>query len=140
MMRKGGRPFSLSCGHSQVFHCAAGGRSLHLRVAVDYSSRDAILRAAAKAKDVTAPLTRERFGQLLADVDHDPAPVRDVDLLIRTGGEKRLSDFLLWECAFAELHFSDCLWPDFDERRFCCALEDYGGRQRRFGGLSAKTQ
>jgi undecaprenyl diphosphate synthase len=61
-----------------------------------------------------------------------------VDLLIRTGNERRISDFLLWECAYAELHFSDCLWPDFDEARFRQALSDYAGRQRRFGGLSAK--
>ena len=58
----------------------------------------------------------------------------------RTGNERRLSDFLLWECAFAELHFSDCFWPDFDAQRFNDALEDYGGRQRRFGGLTAETR
>jgi undecaprenyl diphosphate synthase len=56
-----------------------------------------------------------------------------VDLLIRTGGERRLSDFLLWECAYAELHFVDCLWPDFDEPAFAQALEEYARRQRRFG-------
>ena len=60
-------------------------------------------------------------------------------MLIRTGNERRLSDFLLWECAYAELHFSDCLWPEFDEARFRMALEDYAGRQRRFGGLTAKS-
>jgi undecaprenyl diphosphate synthase len=75
----------------------------------------------------------------LNEVDHCAYPASEVDLLIRTGGERRLSDFLLWECAFAELHFCDCLWPDFDERQFRRALDDYGGRQRRFGGLSAKT-
>ena len=56
-------------------------------------------------------------------------------MLIRTGQERRLSDFLLWECAYAELYFSDCLWPEFDESRFREALDDYAGRQRRFGGL-----
>jgi undecaprenyl diphosphate synthase len=111
----------------------AGGRNLHLRVAVDYSSRDAILRAAGKAKDVSAPLTRERFAQLLADVDHDPAPVRDVDLLIRTGGEQRLSDFLLWECAYAELVFSPTMWPDFQERDLIHAISEFEARERRFG-------
>jgi undecaprenyl diphosphate synthase len=55
--------------------------------------------------------------------------------LIRTGGEKRLSDFMLWEVAYAELYFTDCLWPDFDEQRFRNALVDFGGRQRRFGAL-----
>lgn len=111
----------------------AGGRNLHLRVAVDYSSRDAILRAAGMAKDLTAPLTRERFAQLLADVDHDPAPVRDVDLLIRTGGEQRLSDFLLWECAYAELVFSPTMWPDFEERDLVQAIGEFEARERRFG-------
>jgi undecaprenyl diphosphate synthase len=111
----------------------AGGRNLHLRVAVDYSSRDAILRAAGRAKDVTTPLTRERFAQLLADVDHDPAPVRDVDLLIRTGGEQRLSDFLLWECAYAELVFSPTMWPDFQERDLVQAISEFEARERRFG-------
>ena len=61
----------------------------------------------------------------------------DVDLLIRTGGEKRLSDFLLWECAYAELHFIDCLWPDFDENAFAQALEEYARRDRRFGQVPA---
>ena len=112
----------------------AGGRNLHLRIAVDYSSRDAILRAAAKAKDV-APLTRERFAQLLADVDHDPAPVRDVDLLIRTGGEQRLSDFLLWECAYAELVFSPTMWPDFTENDLLRAISEFEARDRRFGNI-----
>ena len=84
-------------------------------------------------------LDAEDFHRLLHEVDHCAYPASEVDLLIRTGNERRLSDFLLWECAFAELHFSDCLWPDFDERRFRSALEDYSGRQRRFGGLSART-
>jgi undecaprenyl diphosphate synthase len=112
-------------------HC----RNMHLRVAVDYSSRDAILRAAAKAKDSAMPLTRERFAQLLADVDHDPAPVRDVDLLIRTGGEQRLSDFLLWECAYAELVFSPTMWPDFGEDDLLRAIDEFNARERRFGGV-----
>ena len=62
----------------------------------------------------------------------------EVDLLIRTGGEKRLSDFLLWESAYAELHFTDCLWPDFDEQQFQAALEDYASRARRFGKVNSE--
>src|SRR6266545_2182252 len=126
-------PATLRQAILQAEDLTAGGRNLHLRVAIDYSSRDAILRAAAKAKDVSAPLTRERFGQLLADVDHDPAPVRDVDLLIRTGGEQRLSDFLLWECAYAELVFSPTMWPDFEEGDLVQAIREFEARERRFG-------
>jgi len=126
-------PASLRQTIVQAESMTAGGRNLHLRIAVDYSSRDAILRAAAKAREVTAPLTRERFALLLADVDHDPAPVRDVDLLIRTGGEKRLSDFLLWECAYAELVFSQTMWPDFQESDLKDAIREFESRERRFG-------
>jgi undecaprenyl diphosphate synthase len=116
---------------------AAGDRML-LRIAVDYSSQHSIVQAARRAH-LDPEVTSEEFHRLLLEVDHCACPVSEVDLLIRTGNERRLSDFLLWESAFAELHFSDCLWPDFDERRFLSALEDYNGRQRRFGGLSAKT-
>jgi undecaprenyl diphosphate synthase len=126
-------PASLRQTIVQAEAMTAGGRNLHLRVAVDYSSRDAILRAAAKARELSTPLTRERFAQLLADVDHDPAPVREVDLLIRTGGEQRLSDFLLWECAYAELIFSPTMWPDFQEGDLQAAIRDFESRERRFG-------
>jgi undecaprenyl diphosphate synthase len=115
---------------------SAAGERLLLRIAVDYSSQHSIVQAARRAIGV-ADLSTEDFHRLLHEVDHCTYPVREVDLLIRTGNERRLSDFLLWECAFAELHFSDCLWPDFDEQRFRSALEDYSGRQRRFGGLAA---
>jgi undecaprenyl diphosphate synthase len=110
-----------------------------LRIAVDYSSKHSIVQAARRAKR-DADLTVADFHRLLHEVDHCAYPAGEVDLLIRTGNERRLSDFLLWECAFAELHFSDCFWPDFDEQRFNEALEDYGGRQRRFGGLTADTR
>jgi undecaprenyl diphosphate synthase len=117
---------------------SAAGDRLLLRIAVDYSSQHSIVQAARRASRQPEASAAD-FHRLLQDVDHCTHPAGEVDLLIRTGGERRLSDFLLWECAFAELHFSDCLWPDFNERHFRSALEDYGGRQRRFGGLSAKT-
>ena len=126
-------PASLRQTITQAEAMTAHGRNMHLRVAVDYSARDAILRAAAKAKDVNGSLSRERFSQLLADVDHDPIPVPDVDLLIRTGGEQRLSDFLLWECAYAELVFSPIMWPDFGEKDLDRAILEFEGRERRFG-------
>jgi undecaprenyl diphosphate synthase len=117
---------------------SAAGNGMLLRIAVDYSSQNSIVEAARRARH-DADLTADTFLRLLHEVDHCAYPASEVDLLIRTGNERRLSDFLLWECAFAELHFSDCLWPDFDELRFQRALADYGSRQRRFGGLSAKT-
>jgi undecaprenyl diphosphate synthase len=123
---------------------SAAGERMLLRIAVDYSSQYSLVEAARRAgagagAGAGENLTRADFHRLLHEVDHCAYPVGEVDLLIRTGSERRLSDFLLWESAFAELHFSDCLWPDFDEHRFRSALEDYSGRQRRFGGISAKT-
>src|SRR5262249_4782749 len=84
---------------------------LLLRVAIDYSSRDAILRAVGRLNGATE-VSRELFSLMLADPEHAGAPAPDVDLLIRTGGERRLSDFLLWECAYAELFFTRRMWPD----------------------------
>ena len=110
----------------------AEGTTLHLRIAVDYSARDAILNAAAKAAALTS-LTREAFSQLVTG----EAGLRDVDLIIRTSGEKRLSDFLLWEGAYAELHFTDRMWPEFDAGDLAAALASFQGRERRFGGLQA---
>ncbi len=113
---------------------SAGGTRLLLRVAIDYSARDAILRAAQCLRDGTIP-SRESFTRLLAIVDH-ATPVPEVDLLIRTGGERRLSDFLLWEAAYAELVFSDTMWPDFGADGLAAAVDEFAGRQRRFGGLA----
>ena len=125
----------------------ARGRNLHLRVAIDYSARDAILRAAerhaqlllARGDSLGEGLTREQFSELLAEVHHDPRPVPDVDLLIRTGGEQRLSDFMLWECAYAELYFTPGMWPEFDEEELTKALRSFGARERRFGGVPAQA-
>lgn len=108
-----------------------GGERLHLRIALDYSARDAILLAAAKLAGVP-DVGREVFGRHVTGGQALP----DVDLLIRTGGERRLSDFLLWESAYAELWFTDRLWPDFDQDDLRAALADFRARERRFGGLS----
>ena len=112
----------------------ANGDVLHLRIAVDYSARDAILNAAAKAAGA-GHLTREVFSGLVTG----EAGLRDVDLVIRTSGEKRLSDFLLWESAYAELHFTDRMWPDFGAEDLAEALTSFHGRERRFGGLQAES-
>jgi undecaprenyl diphosphate synthase len=108
----------------------AEGDVLHLRIAVDYSARDAILNAAAKAA-AAGPLSRENFAELVTG----EVGLRDVDLVIRTSGEKRLSDFLLWESAYAELHFTETMWPDFGAEDLREALTAFHGRERRFGGL-----
>jgi undecaprenyl diphosphate synthase len=109
-------------------------RRLHLRIAVDYSARDSILYAARRVRHAAEP-TREQFARLLAEACHAPEPVPDVDLLIRTGGEQRLSDFLLWESAYAELHFTHRMWPEFDANDLEAAVRDFHGRQRRFGAI-----
>ena len=101
------------------------GSRLHLRIAVDYSSRDALVSAwqqTTKISDRTA----------LSSSLNSP----DVDLLIRTGGEQRLSDFLLWECAYAELFFVPCLWPDFGPQELRTIMQEFRRRDRRYGGLS----
>ncbi len=99
---------------------------LHLRLAIDYSARDAILFASNSAAG--EHLTRERFEELLGET-------RPVDILIRTGGEQRLSDFLLWECAYAELIFSNRMWPDFSPGDLHKAIGQYARRERRFGAI-----
>jgi undecaprenyl diphosphate synthase len=110
---------------------------LELRIAVDYSSREAILRAAARMGEDGTPASREKFAEMLAEVDHSRTPAREVDLLIRTSGEQRLSDFLLWECAYAELLFVPKAWPDFGEQDLEDAIRQFGSRTRRYGGLVA---
>ncbi|HZK78992.1 MAG TPA: di-trans,poly-cis-decaprenylcistransferase [Gemmatimonadaceae bacterium] len=112
------------------------GRTLDLRIAVDYSSRDAILRAAhSMALHPSAEAGRDEFARLLAHVDHGAGESRDVDLLIRTGGEQRLSDFLLWECAYAELYFTRRMWPEFSAIDLAEAVEEFRSRERRFGAV-----
>jgi undecaprenyl diphosphate synthase len=114
----------------------AAGRRLHLRVAIDYSSRDAIARAAADAASMLSnqsSLSPDLLGPLL--MDSLTAGCGEVDLLIRTGGEKRLSDFLLWESAYAELLFTERMWPDFNEADLDAAVEEFCHRERRFGGV-----
>jgi undecaprenyl diphosphate synthase len=121
----------------------AAGTTLRLRLAVDYSGREAILRAAHRLASHAAveheALERDVFRHHLASVSHSSRPVPDVDLLIRTGGEQRLSDFLLWETAYAELHFTKLMWPDFAVADLASALRDFHSRQRRFGGLPASA-
>lgn len=110
----------------------AAGTRLHLRLAVDYSAREAIYRAACRFYKVTS-LSLESFSEVLREVNRDAAP--DVDLLIRTGGEQRLSDFLLWEAAYAELVFVSKKWPDFTGEDLAAAVEEFHHRSRNFGAV-----
>jgi undecaprenyl diphosphate synthase len=103
----------------------AHGAKLHLRLAIDYSSRQAILDAIRRDR----PCTEEAFSKCLGP---------DVDLLIRTSGEQRLSDFLLWECAYAEMIFTRRMWPDFSEEDLASAIEEFRRRDRRFGAVAAE--
>lgn len=100
------------------------GDAMHLRLAVDYSARSAILDA---ARRTAADVSVDEFSASLAG-EHG-----EVDFLIRTANDHRLSDFLLWECAYAELCFTPCLWPDFGERELILALQDFHGRKRAAG-------
>jgi len=108
------------------------GKRLHLRLAVDYSSRHSLFQAASKFYKATN-LSADSFGDILAEVQRGGST--EVDLLIRTGGEQRLSDFLLWECAFAELVFLDKRWPDFTVTDLKNAIEEFGKRDRTRGAL-----
>lgn len=110
----------------------AGGSVLNARLAIDFSGRHALLEAAATAV-WSGPLTADALSNALAT----GSGYRDIDLLIRTSGEQRLSDFLLWESAYAELWFTQTLWPDFTGDELAEAVAAFRNRNRRFGGLPA---
>lgn len=110
------------------------GRTLDLRIAVDYSARDAIVRAS-NSLPRGSKHTIEELQREIDRVYHWTGPSRDVDLLIRTGGEQRLSDFLLWECAYAELYFTERKWPEFSAEDLAEAVLEFRSRERRFGAV-----
>jgi undecaprenyl diphosphate synthase len=105
----------------------AMGKRLRLRLAIDYSSRQAILHAARRAPH---NVSEDQFSAMLGP---------DVDLLIRTSGEQRLSDFLLWECAYAEMVFTSRMWPEFSREDLAAAVSEFHRRDRRFGAVSASS-
>ncbi|MEJ8474293.1 isoprenyl transferase [Roseibium algae] len=112
-----------------------------LVIAFNYGGRDEITRAVKSlARDAAAgtldpdAITSDMIGSRL-----DTVGIPDPDLIIRTSGEMRLSNFLMWQAAYSEFYFCQCHWPDFDEAEFDLALADFAGRERRFGGLNAKA-
>jgi undecaprenyl diphosphate synthase len=106
-----------------------------LRIAIDYSAQWSLMQASHASRGIKH-IEHDEFARQLAAVNH-AVPVSEVDLLIRTGGEQRMSDFMLWECAYAELHFLSKQWPDFDADDFKAALSEFHGRERRFGRIDA---
>ncbi|MCX7730710.1 MAG: polyprenyl diphosphate synthase [Candidatus Caldatribacterium sp.] len=132
--RRDSLPESLKRAMDELEQETARNTGLTLNLALNYGGRDEILRAMRRfwesGKDWST-LSEETF-RLFLDTGNQPDP----DLLIRTGGEKRISNFLLWQVAYTELWFTDVLWPDFNVLLFHQALEDFAQRRRRFGGLS----
>ncbi|MEX2180438.1 MAG: polyprenyl diphosphate synthase [Gemmatimonadaceae bacterium] len=120
-------PDALRRAIANVESATTNGRRMDLRLAIDYSSRAAL----AESLGIPRPLR-------LVSADPGATILPPVDLLVRTGGERRLSDFLLWECAYAELSFLDVLFPDFRPSHLDAVLADYSARDRRFGGLSGR--
>ncbi len=108
---------------------------LHLRIALDYSARDMLVYAANELQKRNLEISRDSLSNFLSGQPNQAAP--DVDLLIRTGGDQRLSDFLLWECAYAEMLFLDQMWPDFSPQDLQNAVRHFTGVDRRFGGLNS---
>src|SRR5881396_1387048 len=125
-------PATLRQAISDSEAATAKGTRLHLRLAVDYSAREAIYHAACRFYKVTE-LSPESFSNVLAEVHHGGST--EVDLLIRTGGDQRLSDFLLWECAFAEIEFLQKRWPDFTAGDLEAAVNEFNRRERTRGAL-----
>ena len=114
-------------------HATREGTVLHLRLAVDYSSRWAIAQAAHGLTQATAP-SFHGFSERINRVIHSGVPAPDVDLVIRTSGEQRLSNFLLWQSAYSELVFVPTLWPDFTLEHLEQAIGEFKRRERRYGG------
>jgi len=135
--RTGDLPFAARTALLRTIDLTAKNDKLTLTVALSYGGRAEIVDAVNRiiAEKRTTPVTEQDFASYLYAPD-----IPDPDLLIRTGGEKRLSNFLLWELSYAELYVTDTYWPDFSEETLQKALESFGGRKRRFGGLNGQNQ
>jgi undecaprenyl diphosphate synthase len=122
-------------GLLQAEAATAANTRLVFNVCFNYGGRWDIAQAAAKLAARGEPITEESLDRAMA-----LSPLPDPDLLIRTGGEKRISNFLLWQAAYSELYFSDKLWPEFDDAALDAAIADYAQRERRFGKTSQQVQ
>ena len=120
----------------------AGNTGIHFNVCTNYGGRSELVRAARRLAEQAArgELDPARIDEDLFAAELFTAGDADPDLLIRTSGEQRISNFLLWQLAYAELHITEVLWPDFDTEALLAALLDYQGRQRRFGGVQSGVQ
>jgi undecaprenyl diphosphate synthase len=120
----------------------AGNGSMVLNIALSYGGRLDILNAALKVDRAlrSGELQEDQITEGVFSGFLDTAGLPDPDLLIRTGGEIRISNFLLWQCAYSELYFTPTLWPDFDEDEFLEAIRAYNSRQRRFGKISEQIE
>jgi undecaprenyl diphosphate synthase len=116
---------------------SADNKGMHLVAALSYSGRSEIIRAVRKIMD--SHMNPEALTEDFFSAQLDTAGLPQPDLIIRTSGERRLSNFLLWQSAYAELYFSDTLWPDFDKEEFMLALQDFQSRERRFGKISVRS-
>ncbi|MCR5101003.1 MAG: isoprenyl transferase [Butyrivibrio sp.] len=117
----------------------AGNTGLQFTIAINYGSRDEITRAvrkiAAKCKD--GEFNPEDITEEMISRELDTAELPDPDLMIRTCGEQRISNYLLWQCAYTEFYYTDVCWPDFDKNQLQMAIDSYAGRTRKFGGLKS---
>ena len=115
----------------------AGNTGLVFQVALNYGGRDEMVRAMRRmTKDIIDKgLSPEDIDENMFSGYLDTAGAPDPDLIIRTSGEKRISNFLLWQCAYSEFDFPEILWPDFNKNRLIEAVERYNKRDRRFGGV-----
>ncbi len=116
----------------------AGNTGLTFTIAINYGSRDEIVRSVRKIADrcKNGEIAPEDITEELINENLDTANLPDPDLLIRTCGEQRLSNFLLWQCAYTEFYYTDIAWPDFDKNELQKAVDAYGNRNRKFGGLN----
>jgi len=122
-------------GLTQAESSTASNQRLTLNICFNYGGRWDIAQAAARVAAEGGPINEETLGRAMA-LAHVPDP----DLVIRTGGERRISNFLLWQSAYSEFYFSDKLWPEFGAAELDAAIADYNGRERRFGRTSAQVE